>query len=77
MREQCVFLKNRIQLAFIGREIGNIFPVKKYLAAVRFCKTAKNPQCGSLTAAAGPQQGNKFIFFDIKIQIVQNNRAVK
>mgnify|MGYP003188191976 FL=1 len=72
MGKQCIFLKNGIQLPFIRRKIRNIFTVKDYLTAVGNFKSAQNTKRRCFAAAARTKQGQKFIFTDIKVQIIQN-----
>jgi len=69
MGEKRVFLKDRIDSAFIGRQIGNILAVKDHFAGSGIFKTADNAQRRGLAATGRTQQGNKFFFADVEIDI--------
>ena len=67
MREKCIFLKNRVQLALIRRLFADLFPVKNYLSLVRIQESSKNPKKRRLAAAARSEQRHKFLLVDVQI----------
>ena len=43
MGKQCVFLKYRIQISLVRRQVGNILTIKYDLTLIRRDKSAKDP----------------------------------
>ena len=67
MREQGVFLEDRIQLPLVGRLFADLLPVKDHAPLVRIQESAQDPQERRLPTPAGSEQGDKLIFINIKI----------
>ena len=72
MGKKRIFLKYRVQLSFIWRQIRNILSVKDHTAGIRCFKASQNTECGCFSAAAGSQKCQEFIFSYVKIKIIQN-----
>lgn len=53
MRKKGIILEHRIDLTPIGRQLGNILPIKEDSSLIRCFKTGKEPQGRRLAAAAG------------------------
>ena len=77
MRKQRVFLKNRIQLALVGRKACDILAVKDHLPGIRRLKSAQDTERSGLPAARRPQERQEFIFPYIEIQVIQDRLSVK
>ena len=75
--EKSVFLKNGIDLAFIGRGRHNIFAFKQEGSAGRILKAADDAKGSSFTASAGAKQRNEFLFANIEVDILQHGGSVK
>ena len=77
MGKQGIFLENRVQLSFIGGQLADICAVKNNFAGVSSFKAADNAEGCGLAAAAGAEKCDEFIFFNRKVQIIQNHCPVK
>ena len=64
VREQRITLKNRIDLAFIGRDVRDVLAVQIHAAAVGPLEAGQDSQQGGLAAPAGAQEGEEFAFVD-------------
>ena len=73
MRKQGVFLEYSIQISFIGRQMGDVCPVKDHFSGIGIFKSSQDAQSSGLTAAAGPQKGEEFVFPDGEIQFIQDD----
>ena len=77
MRKERVLLKHGIQFSLIGGKVRDVRAVKENPSLVRGLKAAQKAQGCGLAAAAGTQQGQKFVLADVEIQFVQHELAVK
>ena len=77
VREQGVFLEDRIDVALVGRDIVDAFSHENHIALIRVDKAADDSQGCSFSAAGGAQKGNKLIVMNIQTDIVQNCLSVK
>ena len=76
MGKQRVFLENGVQLTFVRGELCDVLPVKNNLSLIRGLKPADDAQRGGFPAAAGAEQGQKFILTDLEVHLVQNRCSV-
>lgn len=67
-----IFLEYGVELPLVGGQFRNILSVKDDLSGVRGLKAAQDPKKGGLSTAAGPKKGQKFIFTDIQVQVIQD-----
>ena len=77
VREERVFLEDRVDAALVGRQRGNILPAEEHLPLRRRLESADDAQRRRLAAARRPKQGNEFLLADVKVDILQNLHAVK
>lgn len=78
VRKEGVILENRIDFAFIRRQIRYIFGIEKYLSALGVFKSAGYSEHGGFSAAARAEQGEYFattnaeadVFYDVDISVV-------
>ena len=77
MRKQGVLLKNRIELAFVGRQAGDVLTVEDHSSGIRRFKSAEDTERGRLSAARRAEKRQEFIFTYIQIQVIQDHLSVK
>ena len=77
MGEEGILLEHGIKLPLIGRHIAYVLPVKIHLALDGLQEASEDTEQGGLAAARWPQQGHKFIFINIKVNIFENGLSVK
>ena len=77
MREQCVFLKNGVHRALIGRHAGNVLTFQQHFAGIGFQKTCNQTQGGGFAAAGRAQQRYELFVMDVEVQPIQNALTVK
>ena len=77
MREQGIALKDRVDLALVGRHLIDAFAVEQNIAGCRRQKASDDTKRGGLAAAAGAQQGEKLPVIDVKIDRIEDSLAVK
>ena len=68
VRKQRIVLENHVDIAFIGRQLGDIFAVQDHFAGGRGFQTGDHTKQRGLAAAGGTQQCYKFTIVDGKIQ---------
>ena len=76
MGKEGVALEDRIDLAFMGRDIINPHTVKQHITGSRLGKATDDPQGRGLAATAGAQQCEELGIIDIEVYVVQNNFTV-
>ena len=72
MGEQGVFLENRVHLPLVGREIRNIFIVKKHIPRVRPDEPGDGAQDRGLAAARGAQEGDELPIVYLQVEATQH-----
>ena len=73
MGEKRIFLENSVELPFIRCKGCNVLSIENYFSGVRIFESAEDTQKRCLSAVPlGPKKCEKFIFSDIKVQVVQN-----
>ena len=77
VREERVFLEDRVDAALVGRQRGNILPAEEHLPLRGRLESADDAQRRRLAAARRPKQRNEFLLADVKVDILQNLHAVK
>ena len=77
MGEQGVTLENRVDLALVGRQVVDGFPVEGHCSGSGRQKAADDPQSGGLAAAGGAQQCEEFVVIEVKIDAVENTLPVE
>ena len=77
MREQRILLKHRVDVPLVGRKSVDALSVKDDVAAFGFHESADNAQRGGLSAAAGTEDSNKFLFADVEVDMVENYLSVE
>ena len=77
VREQCVFLKNGVHRALIGRHAGNVLTFQQHFAGIGFQKTCDQTQGGGFAAAGRAQQRYELFVMDVEVQPIQNALTVK
>ena len=77
MGKQRIALEDRVDLALIGRDVVQTLAVEQDVALGRRFKATDDAERGSLAAAGGAQQGNKFTVTDIQIDALEDGLAVK
>ena len=53
--------------------MGDVRPVKDHFSGIRIFKSSQDTQGSGLTAAAWSQKGEKFVFPDGEIQLIQDD----
>ena len=77
MGKQGIFLEYSIQISLVGRQIGDVCSIKDHLPGIGIFKSSQDAQGSGLTAAAWSQKGEKFVFPDRKIQLIQDDLIPK
>ena len=75
--KQRIFLKDRVDAALVGRQVGDVAALKEHGAFRGIFKAADDAQRGRLAAAAGAQQSHKLLSAHIQVDVAQDPRAVK
>ena len=70
MREQGVTLEHGVDLPLVGRHIVDDLAIEGDCAGCGRQEAADDPQCGSLAAAGGAQQGEEFMIVNVEIDRV-------
>ncbi len=70
--EQGIRLEHHAHVALVGRLVGNIFLVQRYPALRGQLKTGDHAQRGSFATARRAQEGNKFAFFHVQVEVFDN-----
>ena len=77
MREQRVFLKDRVDFSFIRRKIVDFFPEEANVARIRCDEAADDAERRRLSAAGGAEERDKLLVVDVEIDSFQNLFAVE
>ena len=72
MGKKRIFLKYRVQLSFIWRQIRNILSVKDHTAGIRCFKASQNTECGCFFRSRWVPEVSGIHFSYVKIKIIQN-----
>ena len=72
VREQGVFLEHGVHLALVGRQIGDVLPVKKNIAGARLDKSANDSEGRCLAAAGRAQEGNELLVVNVQRETVEH-----
>ena len=70
VREQREVLEHHVELAGVGREIGDVLTVQENAAAIRVLETADHAQGRRLAATRRPQHRHVLAVFDAQAEIV-------
>ena len=74
MRKKSILLKHSINLSLVRGKLGNLNPVKQYFSVFKACNDSKG---GCLSASAGSQKRQEFLFVNIQIDAAQNLLIIK
>ena len=77
MREQGVPLEHRVDFSLVGGNVIDAFPIEQNIAGCRRQKASDDTKRSGLTAAAGAEQGKKFLVIDVEINGIQNSFPIE
>ena len=77
MRKKSILLKHSINLSLVRGKLGNLNPVKQYFSVTWFFKACNDSKGGCLSASAGSQKRQEFLFVNIQIDAAQNLLIIK
>ena len=72
VREQGVLLEYGVHLTLVGRQIGDVLPIKKNIAGARLNKSSDDPERRGLTTAGRAQEGNELLVVDVQRETVEH-----
>ena len=70
MGKKRIILEHRIDLTPVRRQLGDIGPIEEDSPFIRRFKTGNEAERRRLAAAAGAEEGDKFIFRNRQVQAV-------
>lgn len=76
MGEKGIALKHRVDGPLVGRQSGNILPVKQDLSACRQVESRDHSQRRRLAAARGAEEGDELTFVDVEAHIVDDKVVI-
>ena len=77
VREQGVFLENRIDLPLIGRNVINPHAIEQDVSRCRHRETSDNTQRGGFSAPAGSEKREELLIIDVQIDVIENLLVVE
>ncbi len=77
MGKQRVSLENRVDLALMGGDVGNVLPVDIHFSGRRRLETGDQPQHRGFAAARGTEKRQKFAVSNIKVDAFERFLAVE
>ena len=70
MGEEGVALEDRVDLALVGGEVGDVAAVEEDAAGVRLLEAGREAQHGRLAAAARAEEGEELALLDLEGDVV-------
>ena len=77
MREKRILLEHRVNLALIGRQVGDVFAIKKDIAGFWGNKPGNHAQSGRFAAAGRAKESNELFVVNVEGKPVQDLLPVK
>jgi hypothetical protein len=75
--EECIFLKNGVDVALVGRDVVDALAVKDNVALVGALEAADDAKRRGFSTARRAEKRDKFLVMDDKINVVENGFSVK
>ena len=75
--EQRIFLKDGVEMPLVGRNVCDIFAVKKDAARVGIQEPSDDAERCRFSTARRAKQRNKFTVFDFQVDVIKDNITVK
>ena len=77
MREEGVALENLVDVALVGRVVGNVMPTDENLTAARLLEAADEAQAGRLAATGRPEEGHELTLGDVEADVIEGEKVTE